>query len=323
MMFASPIPVRLVSHNIRYATTAPFKGEEPWVTRCPRLCNTLTFSARYCAETFLCLQEVLHGQLRDICAALNASPASRDGAPDGSSAAAAAEWAYVGVGRDDGRRAGEYSPILYRRGVWAVEEAQTIWLSETPDQPSRGWDAASVRILTVGVFAHRASGRRVVALNTHLDDQGARARVEAARMILAAAARFSAPQQPRRPLPVFLAGDLNSEEGGEAYRRLNDKERSLLRDSRELVAPEGRYGNENTFTGFGHETDDPPKRIDFVFLGPRTAVRGRRGEPAQEAAEEEALPLWEVAAYGVLPNRFDDLVYSSDHRAVVTDVLLL
>jgi hypothetical protein len=45
------------------------------------------------------------------------------------------EWAYIGVGRDDGKEKGEYSPIIYRPRVWRVDGWRTVWLSETPDRP--------------------------------------------------------------------------------------------------------------------------------------------------------------------------------------------
>jgi hypothetical protein len=44
-------------------------------------------------------QEVLHNQLLDIQSLLGPG------------------WAYVGVGRDDGQKAGEYSPIFYNTSV--------------------------------------------------------------------------------------------------------------------------------------------------------------------------------------------------------------
>jgi hypothetical protein len=47
------------------------------------------------------------------------------------------EWAYIGVGRDDGKEKGEYSPIIYRSRVWRVESWRTVWLSETPDRPGK------------------------------------------------------------------------------------------------------------------------------------------------------------------------------------------
>ena len=52
------------------------------------------------------------------------------------------------------------------------------------DRPSKSWDAASIRILTIAVFQHRSTGKAVVAMNTHLDDQGSKSRLEAAKIIL-------------------------------------------------------------------------------------------------------------------------------------------
>lgn len=115
--------MRVLTHNIRYATSSPFKGEERWPIRCPRLCAELQFHSAT-PNTIICLQEVLHSQLLDIKASLN------EGTKYGE------DWAYIGVGRDDGRQAGEYSPIFYRPSEWNLEKWETIWLSETPAMPS-------------------------------------------------------------------------------------------------------------------------------------------------------------------------------------------
>lgn len=132
-------------------------------------------------------------------------------------------------------------------------------------------------------------------MSTHLDDQGSRARLEAAKILV---------QQIRnlRPVPVVLAGDLNSEPGQEAYGVLS-AEGSPVEDVRARADGVRRYGHEMTYTGFGYE-GEPEKRIDFVFVS--------RGE--QEG--------WEVERYAVLESRFEDGVFVSDHRAVVGDLVL-
>jgi endonuclease/exonuclease/phosphatase family metal-dependent hydrolase len=284
------LPIRLLTHNIRYATTSPFKGEERWPVRAPRLINELRYSTLYNAESFICLQEVLNNQLVDIMDSLN-----------GNSTGEGDKWAYIGVGREDGKKSGEYSPILYRPAVWKVMKFETKWLSETPDKPSKGWDAASTRIVTIGVLQHRHTEKQILAMNTHMDDQGTKARLEGARLIIRLINEFIEQYKaPSRKLPVFLAGDFNSEPNQEAYGVLNAAD-SPVRDLREDVPAPRRYGDENTFTGFGFE-NEPTKRIDFLFLG--------KGE------------FWNVKEYAVLENRFEDGVYNSDHRAVVGDVLL-
>lgn len=49
---------------------------------------------------------------------------------------------FIGVGRDDGKEKGEFSPILYDTTKFKLLESETFWLSETPEKISVGWDAA-------------------------------------------------------------------------------------------------------------------------------------------------------------------------------------
>ena len=81
-----PLSIRLLAHNIRYATNAPFEGEERWEIRQPRLINELSLHTSHCDESFVCLLEVLHGQLIDILSGLKVGEKS---------------WTFTGVGRDE------------------------------------------------------------------------------------------------------------------------------------------------------------------------------------------------------------------------------
>ncbi|KAJ9191552.1 hypothetical protein DTO021D3_6482 [Paecilomyces variotii] len=297
------LPVRVLTHNIRYATSSPFKGEKPWPQRKQLLLNELLYNTQYRRESFICLQEVLHGQLLDVLCGLNKA--------SGANTTADPEWAYIGVGRDDGKEAGEYSPIIYRPAVWQLLHWETVWLSETPTVPSKGWDAASIRIVTIGVFKHHASQKTILALNTHLDDQGSKSRAESARIILNKIHEYRTGPYVDVLSGVFLSGDFNSKETQEAYTALT-ADTSPLVDSQRLIDPAKRYGNENTFTGFGYE-GVPPTRIDYILLGPTNK--------AENTGQAISLP-WTATAYAVLPNKFDDGVYNSDHRAVVVDAVL-
>lgn len=289
----SVLAVRILSHNIRYATSSPFKGEKPWDTRKQRLINQLHYHSRFNLDTIICLQEVLHGQLEDIFNGLNNSCRDSD------------EWAYIGVGRDDGQKAGEYAPIFYRSISWRVEHFETVWLSETPGKPSKGWDASSFRIATIALFKSRISGKLVLGINTHLDDQGSVARHEAARLILAKIDHYTKESSYSTQIDgFFLAGDFNSEDCEGAYKLLTADESPLV-DGRNTVEPTLRYGNEITYTGFGYE-DEPEKRIDYILTGPK----------------DEGIGPWRTQGYAVLPNLFEDGVFISDHRAVVIDLRL-
>ncbi|EAS28238.2 endonuclease/exonuclease/phosphatase [Coccidioides immitis RS] len=288
MQLDGPLSIRILTHNIRYATSRPFKGEKPWPERKHLVLNELIFHTRHNAESFICLQEVLHVQLEDVLSGLNSHGDA---------------WAYIGVGRDDGKQAGEYSPIFYRPDIWKLETWETVWLSETPEVPSKGWDAASIRIVTVGVFRHRASRKTVLAMSTHLDDQGSKSRYESAKLILRTIDGYLHKFKDRIS-GLFLAGDFNSEVNQEAYQVFIDQTSPLV-DARDQIKPDERYGNEITYTGFGYE-GERETRIDYILVGPKN---------------EQGFP-WTVKQYGVLPNKFDDGVFSSDHRAVVADGLV-
>ncbi|KAF9156158.1 hypothetical protein BG015_007056 [Linnemannia schmuckeri] len=296
------LDIRLYTHNIRYATLHPFKNELPWSHRAPLVISSIRFHSLHNPQTLICLQEVLHSQLLDILEGLGP------------------EWAHIGVGRDDGQKAGEYSPILFRYSVWVIQRSQSIWLSPTPDVPSKGWDASNKRILTSVLLSHWESGVQVLALNTHLDDQGVKARLESGKIILAHIAfqqqqylldqqqqylldqqqQQQQQQQRQSELPIFLAGDFNSTPDEEAYKHLTTTD-SPMHDLRNAVGKRDRYGHDNTFTGFESREIDQ-KRIDFLFLSKTGG--------------------WQMRGYGVLETRFEDGVFASDHRPVVGDLTL-
>jgi endonuclease/exonuclease/phosphatase family metal-dependent hydrolase len=225
------------------------------------------------------------------------------------------DWDYIGVGRDDGNKKGEYSPIIYRPSVWKVQQWETVWLSETPEKPSKGWDASSIRIVTIGVFKHRATSKTVLAMNTHLDDQGSKSRFHAAHIILGRINEYLAGVHGNAIAGVFLSGDFNSEETQEAYEVLTATNSSLI-DSQKVIDVAEHYGNEITYTGFGFE-GEPPVRIDYVLVGP---VHKRTIDSSAQPRTWN-LPLM-PRGYAVLPNRFDDGVFISDHRPVVVDTVL-
>ncbi|KAF2445445.1 hypothetical protein P171DRAFT_430861 [Karstenula rhodostoma CBS 690.94] len=319
--------LRILTFNIRYATDSPFTNEKPWAERVPRVLNQIQHETRFTdgtstapgsppqhsAASIICLQEVLHSQLIDLLNSLNELPSSNDQLADGPI------WAHVGVGRDDGHQKGEYSPILYPVIVFKLIHTETIWLSPTPEKPSLGWDAGSIRLLTIAVLEHRVTGRRILASTTHLDNEGSKSREHSVSIILDSLKRVAKDWSTEDVLPVFLAGDFNSFPTQEAY--LDMAKSEYVYDLRDSV-PEGRrYGEDITFTGFQKEKwSDEQGRIDFIWLGPGDAVC-KHDHGVKE--EVEGSCQWIVDGYTVLPNVFDDGVYLSDHRCVVGDVRLL
>ncbi|KAK1969752.1 endonuclease/Exonuclease/phosphatase [Colletotrichum eremochloae] len=280
MEAAPSMLLRIVTQNVRYATEHPTPKEKPWSVRGPKLCNQLDFITSGHESAFICLQEVLYSQIEDVRSYLG--PA----------------WGYIGLGRDDGKRRGEFSPVFYQVDRWKCERNETLWLSKTPQKPSRGWDAALNRIVTIGEFLDKATDTRVVVMSTHFDHQGVVAREESAKLLLKIAREWGQGANGKPPTAVLLAGDFNSTPEDNAYKTMVAPDSGMV-DVSTQVPEEKRYGNKLTYTSFD-EPDEEPLRIDFLFV-------------------KEPSPVT-VKTFGVLSNKFDDDVYLSDHRPVVADI---
>jgi endonuclease/exonuclease/phosphatase family metal-dependent hydrolase len=323
------LQLRILSFNIRYATTSPFTNERPWSERFPLVLNQLQHETRFLdgtapdvrpAAAVICLQEVLHNQLIDILNGLNELPSPSS---SGENPADSPIWAHVGVGRDDGHTKGEYSPIIYPVKIFRLIQSETVWLSPTPDKPSKGWDAGSIRILTVAVLEHKSTGQRVLASATHLDNAGPISRKNSVGIILDTLKRVHKDWAIDDILPIFLAGDFNSFPDQEAYLRMAASD--YMHDLQKFVNPKRRYGEQSTFTGFEPDKDrDEQGRIDFIWLGPKDRVCSPPQDRKSLLSGKEIGKncSWVVGGYGVLPNVFEDGVYLSDHRCVVGDVHL-
>ena len=114
------------------------------------------------------------------------------------------DYKWVGVGRDDGKKGGEYMAVFYNKKRVSLAKWGTFWLSETPDTPSKGWDAAYFRTATWALLKDKASGKKYFVVNTHLDNEGAEARANGLTLILDKIAAMNG-----EGLPVIVMGDFN------------------------------------------------------------------------------------------------------------------
>ena len=114
------------------------------------------------------------------------------------------DYKWVGVGRDDGKKGGEYMAVFYNKKRVSLAKWGTFWLSETPDTPSKGWDAAYFRTATWCLFKDKTSGKKYFVVNTHLDNEGAEARANGLTLILDKIAAMNG-----EGLPVIVMGDFN------------------------------------------------------------------------------------------------------------------
>lgn len=256
--------VNVMSFNIRYNN--PNDGEHAWPNRKERVAGLIEFHG---AE-LVGLQEVLRGQLDELVELLPG-------------------YDWIGVGRDDGKSAGEFAPIFYRRDRFELLDRGEFWLSETPDTvASKGWDAALPRIATWAKFKDLQFDRELIHLNTHFDHRGDLARVQSAELILNRLETLG------DGLPIVVTGDFNVPPSSEAYQTMT----SSLLDARARSNSEP-YGPAGTFAGFTAELDEENERIDYVFINEK----------------------FKVLRYGVLSDQWNGR-YPSDHQPVLVEVQL-
>ncbi len=175
--------LKIISFNIRYNSWNNIDGPNGWPYRKAAVAKMI-LEERPAA---IGLQEALIDQLQYLDSNL---PGYRR----------------IGVGRDDGKEAGEFMAIYYDTAQLILDGSQTLWLSETPEVPSKGWDAACYRTATVANFFDRQSHRNFYYINTHLDHMGKTARAEGVKLI----SSLFTPSKSALIVPAIVGGDMNS-----------------------------------------------------------------------------------------------------------------
>ncbi|NND71110.1 MAG: endonuclease/exonuclease/phosphatase family protein [Rhodothermales bacterium] len=249
-----------MTFNIRYDN--PGDGVHAWPSRIDRVASTIRFNG----ADLVGVQEALHHQLEDPTRALP-------------------EYSWLGVGRDDGQQAGEYTAIFYRTDEFEVLDSGTFWLSKTPEVPgSKDWDAAITRITTWARF-NAATGEDFYFFNTHFDHIGEEARTNSSALIIDRMNEI-APTS-----PAILVGDFNADPSTQAYQTIT---RSL--SDAMLSSETPHHGPEDTRYGF-EVTGEPGTRIDYIFVNDYV----------------------DVLRHGTLSDSWNG-AFASDHLAVLAEV---
>ena len=165
-------------------------------------------------------------------------------------------YTYVGVGRDDGKEAGEHAAVLFKKDRFKLLDSGNYWLSETQDKPSFGWDAQCRRVCSWAKLKDKVSGKEFYFFSVHFDHIGKVARHESALIMLANIKKIAGDS------PAICVGDFNGTPDSEPIQIL--KSDGLLLDSREIskTPPYGTVGTTNQFN-----LNAPMKnRIDYIFV---------------------------------------------------------
>ena len=214
--------LKIISFNIRYNSWNNIDGENGWPNRKVAVAKMILEEQ----PAAIGLQEALIDQLQYLDSALT-------------------HYRRIGVGRDDGKEAGEFMAIYYDTTRLELLSYRTRWLSETPDVPTKGWDAACYRTVTIARFHDRQSGKEFQYLNTHLDHMGKTARAEGVKLIVQSLKENSISDN----VPVIVGGDMNStieDKIFQSFYHVNLKPARELTKNSSYVDTYNAYGKEKS-----------------------------------------------------------------------------
>ena len=219
--------IKVISYNIRCGVNPGQDGENNWEYRKQASINMINEEK----PTIFGLQEALPPHLEYL----------EEHLP---------QYASYGIARDDGKSEGEYMTIYYLKDEVELLDCGTFWLSETPDTPSRGWDAACNRTCTWAKMRMKRSGKEFAYLNTHLDHVGKVAQREGLALMMERAAKI-VPDG----MPVFVTADFNCVTSDPIFEPI----KAVMKDARETAPQTDRRA---TFNGW---KPNATAVIDHIF----------------------------------------------------------
>ncbi len=252
--------VRVVTWNILCGSErgTPWSRHGWWVRK-----DALRSSLTTTRPDILCVQEALPGQVEAVAGML---PGHRR----------------VGVGRDDGRSAGEHCAIYFDSSRFQELDGGTFWLEEPTDQPPSTTVLGPKRICTWVRLRDQSSGRffRIYNLHLYLTES---ARLPSVRLILERIASGDPTDA------VLVAGDFNATPDTPSRRIFAE---SGLNPSAELA---GESSRTPTYQFYGIRF----RSLDEILVNPG----------------------WRVVARSVLDMKPGN-TFPSDHFGVMADLIL-
>ena len=187
-----------------------------------------------------------------------------------------------GVGRKDGKDKDEHMSIFYNTKVLDMLDCGTYWLSETPDVPSKGWDARHERTATWALMQVRKTGEKFFFVNTHLDNKGKQARKNGLALIVERIAAMNPDGY-----PMVLTGDFNVKPSDNC---LDDLDKIMTSARKSSIFPE-----KGSYNGFGSAN----KIIDYIYYSGFSKCR----------------------KFDVVDKTYKGIPYISDHYPIVTELV--
>lgn len=259
-VFSQPIIVG--TYNLRYDN--PGDSGNLWKDRLPVVASLIQFNK----FDILGTQEGLENQLEDLSARMP-------------------EYERYGVGRDDGKQAGEHSAIFFRKERFELMDSGDFWLSETPGKPSKGWDAKCCNRLCSWVHLRDKdmNTKTITVYNVHFDHQGVKAREESARLVDSMIRRKTGFAD------VILMGDFNGGRHSDAYEAIDQ---NWIPDTYRKAAI--IHEHNPSFNNFGRNLESA-EVIDHIFVS----------------------NTFRVSRWGIIGDSYHGK-YPSDHFPVLTEL---
>lgn len=211
----------VATYNLRNENT--YDVGNLWKDRYPFVVNLILYHDFELFGT----QEVLPGQLADLKRSLPG-------------------FEYYGEGRD-GNGQGEHAAIFYKTSKYSLKDKGDFWLSETPDIPSKSWDAPCCnRICTWVKLQENISGIEFFVFNTHYDYEKDYARNQSSILVLNKIKEIAGNN------PVIFMGDLNGSANDSWCKIISESD--ILRDTYFDIS--NPYANDASYNAFGKLTVD-------------------------------------------------------------------
>ena len=249
--------LKVMSYNVRLGVGKD--GTNSWQFRCPA---TIMMLEEYVPDVFG-VQEAYDFQVKFIT----------EYAPD---------YKCVGVGREDGKKEGEHMSIFWNKKTVKLLKWGTYWLSETPDTPSKGWDAACMRTATWALMKDKKTGKKFYFVNTHLDHKGRQAQKNGLKVIVERIAEMN-----KEGYPMVLTGDFNVRPDNIC---LIDLDR-MMTSTRKIAK---KTDNHATYNGWGRS--DAGNIIDYIYVSGFSSV----------------------PEYQTVTKKFGKIAFISDHYPVMS-----
>lgn len=252
--------LKVMSYNIRMGSAND--GTNSWAYRCPATIEMIEDQK----PDVMGLQEALMNQV------LLVDEFTKD-------------YDYVGVGRDNGKKEGEFMAIFYNKKTVKLLKWGTFWLSETPEEPSMGWDAECKRTATWALMRDKRTGERFYFVNTHLDHVGVQARKNGLKLIVERIQEINP-----EGYPMVLTGDFNMKPDAAELKDLDVH----MKSARKMALKTDSY---QTFNDWGKAKKD--MIIDYIYYSGFASC----------------------LEYQTVTKKYADFKYISDHYPIVARLI--